>query len=160
MPLQGALPAKLLLLYDITSLVNTGLDSLALRAAEYDTILAAHNTSAGAAILSGYAVDEDGGNVLGLFATASAANGSIAWSKGVGGGGGTAPAYIPPFIRLTTNAAGAGNTIRVRAWARTETPRRPSRIAPYIQWVNPGTGGATPVVPTAASPIYIVLRGR
>lgn len=70
-----------------------------------------------------------------------------------------APIPVPPGLRW--QEAGAGTSV-IAAWIygeRKRPLRRPAKVAPYIQWVNPGTGGVAPVVPTAATLMYLKIWG-
>ena len=165
--LQQRLPSDRDVVYDVTSALATALDTGGIPTDDFDSLRISAVCSAGTTTLGTYEALDDA-SYLGLNNNAApAANVQAAWGRGIAASGGSAAVIIynafdvPPRSRFNATSAGAGNSVRLHIIGERKRPlRRPSRIAPYIQWVNPGTGGATPVVPTAASPIYLVLRGR
>jgi len=165
-PIQQRLPADTDDILYLVSQANTALDTLALDTNDYQAVYALGIVSAGTSVTAGFRVNKDG--TFASIGAAIAAAAVTGFSIGLGatlpnGNVPTAPApiLVPPGLRFTTTAAGVGNTVTLSVLGERKRPlRKPNRIAPYIQWVNPGTGGTTPVVSTAASPIYLVLRGR
>ena len=163
--IQQRVPADVSVIYDVTSTTAQAMDTGILNTGDFAALWMTAVATAGTTALTPQDVFDDGGTYT-ISGPTAAANNALAWGLGANI---AAPAGYPNYIasplqsrvKIGTSAAAAG-IVRLRVLGERKRPlRRPSRIAPYIQWVNPGTGGAAPVVPTAGSqPIYLQLWGR
>jgi len=162
---QSPIPENRSVLYDVTSANATAL-VVTLDTSDFDAIFAGYNAASGNSTFRIDDVTSDGTNQPsgGVLALAAAAGGGVIYQPGAVGVGGTSITAVgrTPGARTLFSIGAATTTVRAVISGERKRPlRKPFRIAPYIQWVNPGTGGAAPAVPTAGSqPIYLQLWGR